>query len=389
MKIGIDARWIFRQTSGIGAYTAALIRALAKYGQENDYTLFFHDPVCRDAVMADPVFAACAGRMRTVMLPFGLFSLRGQLLLPGRLHAEDIDVFHSTNYMIPLPAFPRHRRGRLKAVVTIHDVIPMIFPDAAPQSRKSRFFFAYRRLMIEIGRRAHAVISDSETSRNDVIRHLRIPPRRRPDVVAVPCGVDGERFSPSNAISSGTDSGANRPRIVLYVGRYDPYKNVVGLLHALRRVRECCPFPVKLRLAGAPDPRYPEVYRTTQTLKLDAAVQWTGYLSEQDLVDAYRNADLLVLPSRYEGFGLPVVEAMACGTPVVCSNRGSLPEVAGEAAVVVDPDVPGALAEAMTHVLSDNALRARLRKAGLQRARVFSWETTARKTLAVYRMVTK
>lgn len=384
MNIGIDARWIFRKTSGIGAYTAALIRALAVYVPENNYTLFFHDPVCRDRIMNDPAIIAAAGYCRAVMLPFKLFSPWGQLRLPGRLRREGIDVFHSTNYLIPLPAFPRHRHGRIKAVVTIHDVIPLLFPDAAPKSVKRRFFFIYRRLMTEIGQRAHVIISDSDASRRDVIRQLGVPASRQPDVVAIPCGVDTNLFTPATTPPRTDTTDNGRQRNVLYVGRADPYKNLVGLLHALHRARDTCPFPVVLRIAGPPDPRYPEARLTARELGLETAVEWTGYLSDAQLVQAYREADLLALPSYYEGFGLPVIEAMACGTPVVCSNRGSLPEVAGNAAIVIDPDIDGALADAMVRILTEPALRDRLRQAGLQRAQQFTWERTARETAKLY-----
>lgn len=390
MNIGIDARWIFRETSGIGAYTAALIKALVRGGHQHRFTLFFHDPVCRDRVMNETAVAA-AGTQRVMawMLPFGLFSPWGQARLPGLLRQAGIDVFHSTNYLIPLPAFPRHRRGRIKAVVTVHDVIPLLFPHAAPKSVKSRFFFVYRHLMIEIGRRAHAVISDSEASRRDVVRKMNIPVSRHGDVVAIPCGVDTELFAPAPqpAGDGGPASGNAGERTVLYVGRADPYKNLAGLLRALGAAGPGLPFAVKLRIAGPPDARYPQALLTARELGMEKQVEWTGYLTDAQLVEAYRTADLLVLPSYYEGFGLPVVEAMACGTPVVCSNRGSLPEVAGDAALVVDPDLPGALADALVRGLTDDDLRTRLRQAGLRRAREYSWDRTARQTMQVYERV--
>ncbi len=387
MNVGIDARWLFRETSGIGAYTAALIRALATHVPENRYMLFFHDPVCRDRIMNDPVISAASGSCRAVMLPFNLFSPWGQLRLSSWLRRECIDVWHSTNYLIPLPAFPRHRQGRIKAVVTIHDVIPLLFPNAAPKSVKHRFFFIYRRLMIEIGRRAHIVISDSNAARRDVIRELKVPASRHSDVVAIPCGVDTRLFSPPSRLPPTGGLDDNRRRNVLYVGRADPYKNLVGLIYALQQVSATCPFPVTLRIAGPPDPRYPEARQTARALGLEPVVEWTGYLSDSQLVQAYREADLLALPSYYEGFGLPVIEAMACGTPVVCSNRGSLPEVAGDAALVIDPDIKGTLANAIVRILMEPALRERLRRAGVQRAHQFSWERTARETAKIYEHV--
>jgi glycosyltransferase involved in cell wall biosynthesis len=293
------------------------------------------------------------------------------------LRRQGIEVYHAPNYMLPFFAFPRDRPGRIRCVVTIHDVIPLLFPDHAPRSRKARLFFLYRRLMMETARRADLIITVSEASRRDVIGQLAIPPERADRVVAVYNGVEPPAAAPPAA--------GTRPPCLLYVGRFDPYKNVPLLVRAFAALRTEAFPDLRLRLIGPPDPRYPEAGELARALGVDHAVDWAGYVSGPALDRAYREADVLVQPSRYEGFGLPVLEAMAAGTPVVCTRAGALPEVAGDAAVVVEPDDPQALASAVQRVLSDPRERSRLREAGFARVRRFTWARTAEQTLAAYR----
>lgn len=384
MRIGIDARWIFRQASGITVYTTELIRALACFDTENEYVLFFDSrDLCEQTVAAANLEGAPNFSWRIV--PWGVFSLRSQLLLPRILSKNGIDVFHSPNYMIPFLGFPRHRPGKIRCVVTIHDVIPLMFPHHAPKSKKSRLFPVYKRVMLEVGERADMIITDSEAARGDVIKHLKILPEREASVHAIHLGVQ-ERFSPAKRAEyvvrqPGTKN--EEPRTILYVGRPDPYKNCVELVEAFAIAKMECQFPLSLTIVGPEDERYPEAREKTAELGIQDAVHWV-YLSDSELVDAYRAAEVVVLPSLYEGFGLPVMEAMACGTPVVCSNRGALPEVTGDAAIQVRPGDTARLAAEIKRVLTDPGLAEELSKKGLEQAAKFTWERTARETLKVY-----
>jgi glycosyltransferase involved in cell wall biosynthesis len=377
MNIAIDARWIFPEITGIGAYTRELLRHLAAQDGDNRYLLLFGDAGLRDRTFRE---AALTGRpnVAAAVLPYGLFSIRNQLQLPGFLRRQGVDVFHSTNYMIPLAAFPRRKPGRIGCVVTVHDVIPLLFPEAAPRSRKSRVFALYRRLMIEIGRRADRIVTVSETSRGDVIRQLRIPADRAAAVQAIHSGI-GDMFRPAPPTSPGPG------RTILYVGRSDPYKNLFGLVEAFAAARARCREPLRLVIVGPRDPRYPEPAQRALTLGVGAAVTWAGYLHDDALVAAYQQADVLAMPSRYEGFGFPVLEAMACGTPVVCSDIPTHREIAGDAAMFANPESTPELADALVRVLTDAALRRALAAQGLARAARFTWAATAARTLAVYR----
>ena len=175
MKIVIDARWIFPEISGIGAYTRELIKELALIDQENDYVLLFNDGKVMDRTVRE-TGTADKLNFRTELLPYGLFSIKNQVLLPRLLKELQADVYHSTNYMIPLPAFPPNKQGTTRCITTIHDVIPMIFPNHAPKSRKAKIYPVYKRLMIEIGKRADTIITDSKAS---AAEHHKTPANRK------------------------------------------------------------------------------------------------------------------------------------------------------------------------------------------------------------------
>ncbi len=376
MRIGIDIRWIFEELSGVGVYTRELLRHLLCLDTENEYVLFFDNATVRDRTLGE---LDAGDNITTVMLPYGLFSPLNQIACPVALRRAGLDVFHSTNYMMPIYGFPAGRRGRIACVVTVHDVIPLMFPDYTPRSRKNRLFAVYRHIMREVGRRADIIITDSESARNDVIRELAIPASRAPQVRAVYCGV-ADHYQPAATANRDPDKTAR----ILFVGRPDPYKNLEGLVRAFAKARNAGARPMRLVVAGSPDARYPEAPRLALELGVADAVEWTGYLSDKDLVATYQTADLLVLPSRCEGFGLPAIEAMACGTPVICSTAGPLPEVTGDAALHVDPDDIDGLAGAIQRVLENSALADTLRAKGVARAARYTWENAARTTLEIY-----
>jgi len=395
MKIAIDARWIFREISGIGAYTQELLKHLALVDRKNAYVLFFDDEQVQRRTFKEANLGD-APNFSVFLLSHGPFSLRSQLLLPKLLRRTGIDVFHSPNYMIPLAAFPKDRHGSVCGVVTVHDVIPLILPDHAPRSKKTRLYPLYRRLMIEVGARAHAIITVSNASKQDVIRHLCIDTPSAYRVKTIYNGVS-ERFTcrldnaatadgKAGKVTSSDMAGTNG-RTILYVGRADPYKNLAGLIRAFAAVRKTCPFPVALKIVGSRDPRYPEAAQLAAELGVGEAVSWTGYVPGHGLPSVYRAADLLVHPSRYEGFGLQILEAMACGLPVVCSNAASLPEVAGDAAILVDPEDIFGLTESIEKVLTQPELAREMSRKGVKQAAGFRWSRTAEETLAAYEEV--
>ena len=381
MKVALDARWIFNEISGIGAHTRDLIRHLAQEDHRSSFKLIFSD---RDLAERTWHEAELANKpnFQPHIVPWSIFSPRSQLLMPSWLARQGITVYHSTNYMIPLATFPRGNMGKVRCVTTIHDLIPLLFPGATPRAMKSRLYPLYRHLMLEIGKRADRIIAVSNASRDDIVNHLNIPPARHGNVRVIYNGVS-PAFNPPLEDSRNLDP--SRPRTLLYVGRSDPYKNLPVLIDAIALLRGQTPFPVNLNIIGPPDPRYPEAAGRVETLGLKASVTWVGYQKSDALVRAYQNADAVILPSRYEGFGFPVVEGMACGTPVVCSDIPVLREIGGEAACYTELDNATALAEGIRRVLTDGPLRQRMITLGISQAHRFTWTETARQTLALYR----
>jgi len=381
MKIGIDARWIFRETSGIGVYTRELIRHLAEIDRQNQYVLFFRDAVLKEAMQGE-IASFPAGNFSAFLLNFGLFSIKNQLSMPAIINELHLDVFHSTNYMIPLRAFPRNRSGKTACVINIHDLIPLIFSKATPHALKTRFSPLYRWLMKEVTMRSNLIITGSKSSLNDIVNFLYCRPER---ILTIPDGVS-VGFHPAKAdiLPSQDPRLSRRKKIILWVGRRDPYKNLTGLTEAFSMLRKNYRGPLELRLVGPADSRYPEASQRVVALGLADAVTWVGHISESELVAEYQNANVFVLPSYYEGFGLPILEAFACGTPVICSNKSSLPEICGKAALMVDPkDITG-ICDAMHRVLTDARLAGDLAERGLKQAAGFNWRETAKKTILAY-----
>jgi len=383
MRIAIDARWIFPEISGIGNYTRQLLHEFGQSDLPHSLLLLFNNEALLNRTLEQTELRDTK-HVEAVCLPWSVFSPKSQLFLPGYLKRKRIDCFHSPNYMIPFLAFPRSRSGNIKCVATIHDVIPMLFPYHAPKSKKSRLFPLFRALMNEVGRRTDAIITVSDASRRDILSQLHIPSQHANKVHTIYNGVS-DHFCPSTKTPQ--PKKADAPQTLLYVGRADPYKNVDALIHALNIIRTTTDLNVRLQIAGAPDPRYPQATALADTLGLSNVVTWTGYLTDETLVDTYRNAAVLVHPSRYEGFGLQIIEAMSCGTPVVCSTGGSLPEVAGDAAILVDPDDINGFAQAIIHVLTQPQVAFAMRNKGFAQAARFTWKTAARQTLNVYETV--
>lgn len=344
-----------------------LLRALAKVDPANEYLLF------------SPGSAPRISQIRNS--PFAIRNLTKlwfeQISFPRACQREEVDVAHVPYFAPPL-------RPTSPTVVTIHDLIPLILPAY----RGSLLVQLYTRLVSAAARRAEAIIADSECSKRDIVRLLGMPPER----VHVIYLAGDERFRPVEDV---THLEAIRrkyslpERYVLYLGGFDQRKNLATLLQAFAHLRKALGDKYQLAIAGelpAQDtPFFPHPRRLAWEVGLEKGVIFIGWVSEEDKPALYSAATLFVFPSLYEGFGLPVLEAMACGTPVIASNAASLTEVVGDGGLLVEPQDVDALAEAMIAVLTDSRLRASLRQRGLEQARRFSWERTARETLGVYR----
>lgn len=369
MRIGIDARWIIKEASGIGQYTINLIRHLSSQDQDNQYFLFFFDKALYERYKAE---LNLPNAWTFVLLPYSVFSLKNQLFLHFKLKELKVDVFHSTNFMIPL-----YSKGT-KIVITIHDLIPFLFPQFAPKSKKSRFHIIYKLLMNMIIRRADHIFVDSEHSYKDMSENFKGADKK---MSVLTFGVDPSFFRAIN-----TDICHRlgiKDSMILYVGRQDPYKNITGLIETFHKVVNQFP-DVTLIIAGPEDERYPEIKKMILELALEEKVRMTGYLSQADLVSLYRQAKILVMPSFYEGFGLPILEAFSSGVPVIASKIASIPEIVGDAGILLNPENIELWVDAILKLLNDEAIRKDLIGKGFERLKNFSWDKAAYKALLKY-----
>jgi glycosyltransferase involved in cell wall biosynthesis len=298
-----------------------------------------------------------------------------QTVGPIALQRQRVDLVHGPVNISPLLV-------RSPSVVTVHDLAFLVYPEQYPGAKQR-----YLNLMTSLSvRRAKRIIAVSDSTRADIVRYYGVHPER---VVVVPNGVDPD-FAP---VSDPDRLKALRERhrlpehFILFVGTLQPRKNLVGLLRAYARVKDEVAWP--LVVVGAPGWLYESVFHEAHWLGIADRIIFAGYAEPDALPLWYSAATVFVYPSLYEGFGLPLLEAMACGTPVITSATSSLPEVAGDAAICVNPTDVAALASALERLIQQPALHAELRERGLARAREFSWERTARETAEVYRRASR
>jgi len=379
MKVVFDARWIYDKPSGIGVYAREMMHRLPGLLSKWDFTFLFCSTALRDRHMG-----ALGGHANVdaVVVPFGPLSPKGQLFMPKELRRLDARLFHTPNYMMPYLAFPRKEGRHMKCIVNIHDVIPLVVEDYAPNSRTSRFRGVFRACMKQSVLRADAVITGSEVSKKDLVSSLSLGGS---DAAKLHVIFDGAGGAAGSAEHAPIQTDETTPRTILYVGRMDPYKNVTGLVEALALARKRLNFPLQLVVCGPTDDRYPEARERAAKLGVTDAVRFSGFVSDEELTALYRTSDLLTHPSRYEGFGLQIVEAMRSGLPVCCTDGGSQPEIAGDAACVVKAGDSLAMAHAITEILTSPATMQKMKSAGLERAKLFDWEICAAKTAELYR----
>lgn len=298
----------------------------------------------------------------------------GQLGLGRAAQHHRLDLIHDPNGIAPFLG----PSGGARRVVTIHDAFAYVCPEEHNRLDNWR----YRLMLPHLARQADAVLTDSETSREDLRRYLAISAEK---LQVIACGVD-PRFAP---VPDGRERRAVLARhgisapYLLYVGAVNGRKNIARLLDAYTAIRSRHP-GLSLVIVGKRQWRTPHIDTTAEGLERDGQVRVTGYLDDADLPALYSAAEVFIFPSLYEGFGLPPLEAMACGTPVVSSWSSSLPEVVGDAAILVDPLDVTAIAAGIERVLLNRVEAAELRAHGLARARQFTWERTARETVALY-----
>ncbi len=367
MRIAIDARKL--RDFGIGTYLRNILIELSRLDRETEYVV-----LCRpdDAAAGDVL-----GRnFRMVPETAATYSIAEQFRIPLSLAREGVRLVHEPHYVLP-PLV------RCRSVVTIHDCIHLMFPQYLP----SKLAHVYAKGSMWIAaHKADRILTVSEASKRDILRLFNVPAEK---VVVIYNAIDERFLAPANA--ERMELVRQRYQLdhpfVLYVGNIKPHKNIERLIDAFGRARSECPDNLKLVIIGDEISKYPGLRQSVHKHKLDKHVRFLGFQPMETLAAFYRLARAFVFPSLYEGFGLPPLEAMACGSPVVTSNVSSLPEVAGGAALLVDPYDANSIADGIVQAVTDDTLRADLITRGLERARSFSWPQSVRKIHEIYMQV--
>jgi len=358
MRIALDVRKI--NDFGIGTYIRNLIRHLPLV---DDETLYFALCYAQDEALVRSLSPRCT----PIRVSSPNYSLVEHVGIPAALRRLKVQLFHSPHYVLPLFT-------PCPSVVTIHDVIHLLFPQYLP----SRFASHYARFMIRRALdKAELVLTVSDSSKRDLLTFFEVSPDK---IVVIPNGIDGSMTQglPVQELARVKERFQIFGRTALFVGNIKPHKNVERLIAAFAKVRENPEFSdLTLIVVGDEISKYPSLRRTVERHRVRGNVRFFGFVPELTLVALYKIADVFVFPSLYEGFGLPPLEAMANGTPVVTSNISSLPEVVGDAALTVDPYNIDQIALAIRAILTDRNLRTRLIADGYERAKQFSWQGSA------------
>jgi glycosyltransferase involved in cell wall biosynthesis len=367
MRVAIDARKL--HDFGIGTYIRNLLRHLARIDHDTEFVL-----LCTEADLG--VAAQLGPNFRSVLEPAPNYSVREQIHVPWVLRRERPDLFHAPHYVLPAAI-------HCNSVVTIHDCIHLMFPQYLP----NRMAYAYARAqMWTAAHRSDCILTVSDASKRDILHLFNIPPEK---IVVVYNAIDAH-FSvtpPPDAVARVRERYQLDHRFLLYVGNIKPHKNLVRLIEAFSELRTGDLEDLKLLIIGDEISKLPALRLAVHRHKLHKHVRFLGYVPDDQLAVLYRLAAVFVFPSLYEGFGLPPLEAMASGTPVVVSNVSSLPEVVGDAAVLEDPHDIDSIVDGLRCVLTNPARAEDMRRKGLERSREFSWERSVARTLEVYKRI--
>ena len=362
MRIGIETSVLRMNRAGSAVYTRHLVTHLQRLC--SDHRLFFY------------AFGKGGERTSRKRLERVIHdTVWMHLALPLKIWRDQIDVFHATAFSAPV-AIP------CLSVLTVLDLTIVKHPEWFDH----RWFYFYTKIMLPIlARRADRIVTISQCSKRDLMDYYGLSAGK---IAVIPPAVDHRLFHVNHnpeSIQLARERFGIYGKYILSVGTLEPRKNFSRLVESFAILRRHAAEDCRLVIVGEKGWKYDQIFRTVRALGLEDKVQFLGYVPEQDLPLLYRGAELFVYPSLYEGFGVPILEAMACGCPVVCSNRSAMPEVAGEAAILVNPEDPEGIAQVMGHVLSDPSLADAMRTVGKERAQRFCWDDSARMLFDVYK----
>lgn len=369
MKIGIDFRYYIGNESGVGTYSRGLIDALCKEDNLNMYYLLIN----RDMPLDYPL--KLGKNFVPIIFKQKVDIIWTQHVLPRYLSKNGLDAFHGLcNFEIPI-------MKSCPCIITLHDLIPLLFPQLVPF--KNRFLF--NTLIKKAVKTADKIIVVSNSTKNDLINYLGIKEEK---VRVIYNGVK-DIFNPiydMARIQKVKDIYGIDGEYILFVGVIEPKKNLQRLILAFKCLLERSEFKgIKLVISGKKGWFYKEIFAIIKKYDLSKHIVCTGYIPQEDLPVLYSGASIFVFPSIYEGFGLPVLEALRCGVPVICSKRASLPEIVGDGGYLIDPMDTDSIYYGIKKILEDSSFKDSLIKKGLTQASLFSWKYTALQTLEVYR----
>ncbi|MFA0834453.1 MAG: glycosyltransferase family 4 protein [Methanobacterium formicicum] len=370
MNVGILSWIIDRQRTGVDNYLYGTVNEMIKMGKSNNITLIHHKKT------DDDIYKHC----REVLIPYLPLNLTCHLGMPYALMKSKVDLVHfPAHWHTQTSAFFLNRG--VKKVLTIHDLIPLLYPESYPPNLARRWNTSLKMIV----NHADHIIAVSQKTREDCVKHLNMSPDK---ITVIPNGYNPIYHPMDNRdeVRKYMKDKYNLNQYILFVGRVEARKNIIPVIRTLHEIKKSG-LPHKLVIIGGMGWEHEKVLQEIEKLNLNDQVIFPGYISVEDLVRFYNAADLFVYLSFYEGFGLPPLEAMACGTPVITSNTSSLPEVVGDAGVMVDPLDEEALTSSMHQILCDERKRNKLRDKSILRAKDFSWHKTAKETWEVYEKV--
>jgi glycosyltransferase involved in cell wall biosynthesis len=371
MKIGVEARWIMHEKTGFGNYALNLLKELATIDTNNKYLIYLNGEYSNAEIFNQQNF-----QQKVINRPPEIYK---HISIPLDIISQKrkFDFFHflynAPSLFMPCPF-----------VLTVHDLSFKHVPEMI--SKKN--FISLNSQMHLTAKKATKIITVSENSKKDIIQFLKIPDKKI-EVIYEAADSSFKVINDEDARNKVREKYNLPPQYLLYVGTYLPHKNLETLIRALHKLRQDTKVPYKLVFAGNMGRNFETINTLIVQLGLENDIHTIGFVPEQDLPVVYSLSDLFIFPSLYEGFGLPLIEAMACGVPVLSSNSSCLPEIGGESALYFSPKDVEDLADKITHITQNETLRNEMIGKGLKRAKTFNWHTMAEKTLRVYETVYK